>query len=73
MMDFKSQRARNEHLETEYPDRKGCEVPGFYHLPDGRSLGVFCNSITLYEADSDEDERCPDCGRLTQKSPNVSP
>ena len=47
--EFDSQADRDEFIDRRFSERKGDETPGFYSLPDGDSLGVFCNTVTHYE------------------------
>ena len=52
MWTFDDQAARNTFLDEHFPERQCCQdVPGFFHLAAGDSLGVFCNRVTHYPVD----------------------
>lgn len=40
---------RDLYIHDNFPMRKCTDVPGMYQLPDGRSLEVFCEEVTLEE------------------------
>lgn len=48
-MAFLTTEARNAYIAATFPEREATEVPGLYELPNGDRLGVFCETVTLYE------------------------
>lgn len=48
---FESTKQRDEWIDANYPQRKCGDSPGFFHLPDGTTLQVFMETVTLYPAE----------------------
>ena len=60
VISFPTTQQRNEYIDNTFPKRECTDVPGLYSLPDGRSLGVFCLTVTVYEK-QEPDDLCDLC------------